>query len=53
MYNPFALDTQRIELERLRRRVDNAPRWPEPAASTGQEHAGYRRWLHRRPATAC
>ena len=58
MYDPLALDRQRIELERLRRRTETAPRRPD-YPSTGDTSRGHGEgWLrsrrsHRRPAAAC
>ena len=58
MYDPLALDRQRIELERLRRRTELAARRPS-ATDEGQHHepTSHRlrvlRRAHRRPATAC
>jgi hypothetical protein len=57
MYDPLALDLQRIELERLRRRAESASRRPTPPECVDQEPASRALHLlrrsHRRPAAAC
>jgi len=57
MYDPLALDRQRIELERLRRSAESASRRPAPVESVDQEPAHRSLHLlrrsHRRPAAAC
>ena len=52
MYDPLALDRQRIELERLRRRTESAPRRPQPNGLAAREPTRHFRALRRRPA-AC
>jgi len=53
MYDPLALDRQRIDLERLRRRTESAPRRPQPTGCASHETTRHFRTLRRRPATAC
>jgi hypothetical protein len=57
MYDPLALDRQRIELERLRRHAESASRRLAPAESSTPEsadrHLRVLRRSRRRPATAC
>ena len=57
MYDPFALDRQRLELERLRRLAESASRRSVPAESHHHERAGRHlralRRSQRRAATAC
>jgi hypothetical protein len=55
MYDPLALDRQRIELERLRHRTESAPRRPDPTDSSPAERTGHPRLLRRshRRAAAC
>ena len=57
MYDPLALDRQRIELERLRRRAENAPRRPDatprPHLSHGRTDAFLRLRRHHQPAATC
>ena len=53
MYDPLALDRQRIELERLRRRTESAPRRPQQTGNCAVESTRHFRGLRRRPAAAC
>jgi hypothetical protein len=57
MHDPLALDRQRIDLERLRRRAESASQRQAPLASVDQEPASRSLHLlrrsHRRPAAAC
>jgi hypothetical protein len=57
MYDPLALDRQRIELERLRRRTETAPLRPARASREDQESTGRHLRIpgrsRRRPAAAC
>lgn len=62
MYDPLALDRQRVDQDRLRRRAERAPR-PDDRARSDQHVARRRSRLtlrvalaglaHRRPATDC
>lgn len=57
MNDPLALDRQRIELERLRRRSESASRRAVPVEAVCGEptsrHPRVLRRSHRRPAAAC
>lgn len=57
MYDPLALDRQRIELERLRSRSESAvrrnPTGERSETSTAHRHLRGLRRPYRRPAAAC